>query len=58
MNMAVHAPGNILSLPHMLEDDETVEYVSLGAGKKGKLFELEDQSARRRDPPAEFVLQG
>jgi hypothetical protein len=41
VNTAIHALGIILCLPHILEDGETVEYVSLGAGNTGRLFDLE-----------------
>ena len=37
VNTAIHALGIILCLPHILEDGETVEYVSLCAGNTGRL---------------------
>jgi hypothetical protein len=41
VNVAIHATGILLCLPHILEADETVEYVSLGAGNTGREFDLE-----------------
>jgi hypothetical protein len=41
VNTAIHALGIILCLPHILEDGEIVEYVSLGAGNTGRKFDLE-----------------
>jgi hypothetical protein len=41
VNTAIHALGILLCLPHILEDGEVVEYVSLGAGNTGQLFDLE-----------------
>lgn len=41
INVAIHALGILLCLPHLLEDDETIEYVSLGAGNTGRAFDLE-----------------
>lgn len=41
INVVVHTLGVILSLPHILEPDETISYVSLGAGTGGKEFDLE-----------------
>jgi hypothetical protein len=41
VNVAIHATGILLCLPHILEAEETVEYVSLGAGNTGKEFDLE-----------------
>ena len=37
VSTAIHALGIILCLPHILEDGETVEYVSLCAGNTGRL---------------------
>lgn len=37
----IHSVGILQSLPHILEHDELVEYVSLGAGNTGKKFDLE-----------------
>jgi hypothetical protein len=41
INVTIHALGILSSLPHLLEDGETVEYVSLGAGNTGRDFDLE-----------------
>jgi hypothetical protein len=41
VNVAIHALGILLCLPHILELGEVVEYVSLGAGNTGKDFDLE-----------------
>ena len=37
----IHAIGILLCLPHILEPDERVQYLSLGAGNTGKAFDLE-----------------
>lgn len=41
INVTIHALGILLCLPHILEPDERVEYVSLGAGNTGRDFDLE-----------------
>ncbi len=41
IDVTIHALGILLSLPHILETGETVEYVSLGAGNTGRKFDLE-----------------
>lgn len=41
VNVAIHALGILLCLPHILEAGEIVEYVSLGAGNTGRQFDLE-----------------
>ena len=41
INVAIHATGILLCLPHILEEGEIVEYVSLGAGNTGRAFDLE-----------------
>ncbi|WP_210334919.1 hypothetical protein [Mesorhizobium mediterraneum] len=41
INVTIHALGILLCLPHLLEPDEKVEYVSLGAGNTGRRFDLE-----------------
>jgi hypothetical protein len=41
VNTAIHALGILLCLPHILEPEETVEYVSLGASNTGREFDLE-----------------
>ncbi len=40
VNVMVHALGILISLPHILEEDEVIESVSLGAGNTGKRFDL------------------
>jgi hypothetical protein len=37
----VHALGILLTLPHILEPSERIEYLSLGAGNTGRAFDLE-----------------
>lgn len=41
VNVVIHALGILLCLPHILEADGTVQYVSLGAGNTGRQFDLE-----------------
>ncbi|WP_374628935.1 hypothetical protein [Pannonibacter indicus] len=41
INVTIHALGILLCLPHILEPDERIEYVSLGAGNTGREFDLE-----------------
>lgn len=41
INVIIHALGILLCLPHILETDEHIEYVSLGAGNTGRPFDLE-----------------
>src|SRR6266480_6977320 len=41
INVVVHALGILLCLPHLLEEGETIDYVSLGAGNTGRAFDLE-----------------
>lgn len=41
VNVTIHALGILICLPHILEANETVEYVSLGAGNTGRQFDLE-----------------
>jgi hypothetical protein len=40
INVTIHAIGILLCLPHILEEGEHVEYVSLGAGNTGREFDL------------------
>jgi len=40
INVIIHAWGILVSLPHLLKDDEVIEYVSLGAGNGKKDFDL------------------
>ena len=40
VDTVIHAYGILLSLPKILDDDETIEYLSLGAGNTGKPFDL------------------
>lgn len=41
INVAIHALGILRCLPHILEEEEVVECVSLGAGNTGRKFDLE-----------------
>jgi hypothetical protein len=41
VNVVIHALGILLCLPRILQPEEIVEYVSLGAGNTGKAFDLE-----------------
>jgi hypothetical protein len=41
INVLIHSIGILLSLPRILEKDEAVEYLSLGAGNTGRPFDLE-----------------
>jgi hypothetical protein len=41
INVTIHALGILLCLPHILEPNERVESVSLGAGNTGRSFDLE-----------------
>lgn len=41
IDVVVHAVGILVSLPHILEPDEVVSYLSLGAGNTGRDFDLE-----------------
>ncbi len=41
INVVIHAVAALVSLPHILEQGEVVEYVSLGAGNTGRQFDLE-----------------
>lgn len=41
INVTIHALGILMCLPHILEEGERVEYVSLGAGNSGRAFDLE-----------------
>jgi hypothetical protein len=41
IHVIIHALGILLSLPHILEPGEVIEYVSLGAGNTGRAFDLE-----------------
>jgi hypothetical protein len=40
INVIIHTLGILLSLPYILQSNETVEQLSLGAGNTGKLFDL------------------
>lgn len=40
VNVVIHAVGILLSLPHILEEGEVVESVSLGAGNTGRDYDL------------------
>jgi hypothetical protein len=37
----VHAVGILISLPHILESEERIQYLSLAAGNTGRPFDLE-----------------
>jgi hypothetical protein len=41
VNVIVHSVGILLSLPYILEEGETIQDLSLGAGSTGSLFDLE-----------------
>ena len=41
IDVTIHALGILSCLPHILEADEVVEYVSLGAGNTGRQHDLE-----------------
>jgi len=41
INVVVHAVGILLSLPYILEQNESIQTLSLGAGNTGKGFDLE-----------------
>jgi hypothetical protein len=41
INVVIHALGILLCLPHILNPDEVIRYVSLGAGNAGRAFDLE-----------------
>jgi hypothetical protein len=41
INVIVHAVGILVSLPYVLEPDERIESLSLGAGNTGRLYDLE-----------------
>jgi hypothetical protein len=41
INVVIHTLGILLSLPHILEEGEAVESLSLGAGNTGRKFDLE-----------------
>lgn len=41
INVAIHALGILRCLPHVLQEGEVIEYVSLGAGNTGRRFDLE-----------------
>lgn len=41
VNVVIHALGILLCLPHLLQENEKIESLSLGAGNTGKPFDLE-----------------
>ena len=41
INVIMHASGILTCLPKILEPDEVVQYLSLGAGNTGRAFDLE-----------------
>jgi len=40
IDVAIHAYGILLALPQVLDNDEKIEYLSLGAGNTGKPFDV------------------
>lgn len=41
INVLIHGVGILTALPQILDKDEHIEYLSLGAGNTGRLFDLE-----------------
>jgi hypothetical protein len=41
INVVIHALGILLALPHVLDPDERVEFLALGAGNTGRAFDLQ-----------------
>lgn len=41
INVIIHAVGILTALPHILNDDDQILYLSLGAGNTGRCFDLE-----------------
>jgi len=41
INVIVHTVGILLTIPYILEEDEIIDYLSLGAGNTGRNFDLE-----------------
>ena len=41
INVVIHGIGILAALPEILEDNERIEYLSLGAGNTGRKFDLE-----------------
>jgi hypothetical protein len=41
INVIIHASGILMCLPKILDPDEVVQYLSLGAGNTGRPFDLE-----------------
>ncbi|HSC17453.1 MAG TPA: hypothetical protein VLC74_00925 [Rhizomicrobium sp.] len=41
INVLIHAVGGLLLVPQILEENEKIQYVSLGAGNTGRAFDLE-----------------
>ena len=41
INVIIHAAGILISLPYILEPDEKIQSLSLGAGNTGREFDLE-----------------
>jgi hypothetical protein len=52
VNVIVHTCGILAALPHILEDGERIESISLGAGNTGKEFDL---STDRRIAEFKFI---
>jgi hypothetical protein len=41
IHVVIHAIGTLAALPYILDDNEHIEYLSLGAGNTGRKFDLE-----------------
>lgn len=41
INDIIHASGILMCLPHILDEDEVIEYLSLASGNTGRPFDLE-----------------
>ncbi len=41
INVLIHGVGILAAIPKILDEDEHIEYLSLGAGNTGRLFDLE-----------------
>jgi hypothetical protein len=52
INVLIHTVGILLSLPHILEEGEVIEELSLGAGNTGRNFDL---ATNRRIAEFKFI---
>ena len=52
INVLIHAVGILLSLPHILDEGEVIEELSLGAGNTGRPFDL---ATNRRIAEFKFI---